>query len=64
MCVHCQPGEPGELVGKISSSQIRKFDGYLGLEESQKKIANNVFRKGDMTFRTGDLLSFNLFSAG
>jgi fatty-acyl-CoA synthase len=36
------------------------FDGYLGdKEQSEKKLLRNVFRKGDVFFRTGDLLARN-----
>ena len=46
-------GEPGELVGKISNTQIRRFDGYVGGEETKKKVVKNVFRRGDQAFLTG-----------
>ncbi|XP_064649666.1 long-chain fatty acid transport protein 4-like [Lineus longissimus] len=57
LCIQCQPGEPGELVGKIvKGDPIREFDGYVNKDATSKKIAYDVFRKGDMAFLTGDML--------
>ena len=48
------PGEPGELVGRIVvGDPLRQFDGYVSKEASDKKVARDVFRKGDMAFLTG-----------
>jgi acyl-CoA synthetase (AMP-forming)/AMP-acid ligase II len=57
-CIPCPRGEPGELLGRIDNDDpTRKFDGYHGNKEAtSKKIAQNVFVKGDQWFRTGDLL--------
>ena len=46
-------GEAGELVGKIGKEVIRRFDGYVAQKETQKKIACNVFSRGDKAFMTG-----------
>lgn len=47
-------GEPGELVGKIiSGDPLRQFDGYVCKKATDKKVAADVFRKGDMAFLTG-----------
>jgi len=57
MCVHCEPGQPGELVGKIvKGDPLREFDGYANESASKKKIAENVFTRGDTAFLTGDVL--------
>jgi len=49
-------GEPGLLVGKIVKGQpMREFDGYASTEATKKKIAHNVFKKGDCYFLTGEL---------
>ena len=49
-------GEPGLLVGKIVKGQpLREFDGYANPEATKKKIAHNVFKKGDCYFLTGEL---------
>ena len=37
-----------------------EFDGYKGNKElSEKKILRNVFKKGDVYFNSGDLLSMD-----
>lgn len=60
MCVHCQPGESGEFVGKIvQSDPTRSFDGYASKEATEKKIITDVFRKGDQAFLSGDLLTLD-----
>ncbi len=47
-------GEPGELVGKIiKGDPVRNFDGYVNNEATNKKIACDVFTKGDHAFLTG-----------
>ncbi|KAH3803076.1 long-chain fatty acid transport protein 1-like [Dreissena polymorpha] len=57
VCVRAKPGEPGELVGKIvAGDPLRQFDGYVSKEATDKKVAMNVFKKGDMAFLTGDVL--------
>ncbi len=58
-CLRCAPNETGEALGKIfedSSNAGNRFDGYTNKEDSEKKIARNVFEPGDAWFRTGDLL--------
>ncbi|KAH3802841.1 hypothetical protein DPMN_156531 [Dreissena polymorpha] len=53
VCVRTKPGELGELVGKIVAGEpLRKFDGYASKEATDKKVAMNVFKKGDMAFLT------------
>jgi len=55
ICVHdvCK-GESGELVGKIvKGTPMREFDGYANENDTKKKIAYNIFRKGDCYFLTG-----------
>lgn len=52
-----QPGEVGELVGKVrNDNSLRQFDGYLNKSATQKKIAYDIFKKGDSAFMTGDRL--------
>ena len=52
------PGEVGELIGEIKPGETRfKYDGYESKEASNKKILRDVFKKGDLWFRTGDLMS-------
>jgi len=57
VCVQCEPGEPGELVGKIvKGDPLREFDGYANSEATKKKVTCDVFKKGDQAFLTGDIL--------
>ncbi len=54
--VECQPGEVGELVGRIGLSPLERFDGYLDAQATNDKILIGGFRKRDAWFRSGDLL--------
>ncbi|KAK6979291.1 long-chain fatty acid transport protein 4 [Biomphalaria glabrata] len=57
ICVKAEPGELGELVGKIiKGDPCREFDGYVDEKATSKKIIRDVFSKGDMAFSTGDIL--------
>jgi fatty-acyl-CoA synthase len=52
------PGEVGELIGEIRAGETRfKYDGYESKVASKKKVLNDVFKKGDQWFRSGDLLT-------
>jgi fatty-acyl-CoA synthase len=58
-CIACDVDEPGEVIGKILKDSSRpgaRFEGYATNSETEKKILHNVFRKGDVWFRTGDLM--------
>lgn len=49
------PGEPGQLVGRIiQQDPLRRFDGYLNQGANNKKIAKDVFKKGDQAYLTGE----------
>ena len=57
VCITCKPGEPGEFVGQIVKNHpVRDFDGYADQSATKKKIIRDVWRKGDMCFRSGDIL--------
>uniref|UniRef100_A0A3Q2QK83 long-chain-fatty-acid--CoA ligase n=1 Tax=Fundulus heteroclitus TaxID=8078 RepID=A0A3Q2QK83_FUNHE len=57
LCIPCQPGEPGMLVGRISRTDpLRQFDGYADQEATNQKIARNVFQMGDSAYVSGDVL--------
>lgn len=57
VCIPCQPGEPGQLVGRIiQNDPLRRFDGYVNQNATTKKIAHNVFKKGDSAYLSGDVL--------
>ncbi len=53
-CIPSQPGEVGELLGAITF--LKPFHGYTNPEETKKKVLGDVFRKGDLYFKTGDLV--------
>jgi len=55
-CTECAPGEAGEAIGEISEDPRQAYDGYTREADTQKKILRDVFKKGDVWFRTGDLL--------
>ena len=56
LCVECGPDEVGEAVGGMSRRAGREFEGYTNKADSDKKMLRDVFRKGDIWFRTGDLM--------
>ncbi len=53
-CVRVAPGEPGLLLGKITSRT--RFEGYTSEEATEKKILRDVFDSGDAWFNSGDLM--------
>lgn len=53
----CAPGEIGEVIGKIDPKEPRtSFEGYSMGTDTQKKLLHDVFEKGDVYFRSGDLM--------
>jgi fatty-acyl-CoA synthase len=58
-CVKCAPGEVGELISEIAFDPMKpgqRFDGYADRAATEAKILHDVFRKGDMWFRSADLV--------
>ena len=55
-CQECKPGEIGEAIGAIGSDVRSAYVGYADKAASDKKVLQNVFKKGDRWFRTGDLM--------
>ena len=56
-CIEADAGEAGEFVGKIvRGDPIKDFRGYQDKEATEKKILRNVFREGDLYFRSGDFM--------
>lgn len=53
-CIKCKTGDIGMGMIKIEERGI--FTGYKDREKTQKKIMDNVFRKNDTYFNTGDIL--------
>jgi fatty-acyl-CoA synthase len=56
LCIEAPPEEAGEAVGPITGAARQRFDGYNDAEQSKKKVLHDVFVKGDVYFRTGDLM--------
>ncbi|XP_076584824.1 long-chain fatty acid transport protein 1-like [Chaetodon auriga] len=57
LCIPCLPGEPGMLVGRINHTDpLRRFDGYVDQDSTNRKIAHNIFKMGDSAYVSGDVL--------
>ena len=59
LCLRCRPNEPGEALGQIhagSGAQGSRFEGYTDKAASEKKLLRDVFVKGDLWLRSGDLM--------
>jgi len=56
LCQLVQPGETGQIVGKIRNDYLSRFEGYSDGDASRRKIIKNVFKSGDAAFISGDLL--------
>ncbi len=59
LCIEAEPDEVGEVIGQIvndPSKPANRFEGYADPEATKKKILRDVAVKGDMWFRTGDLM--------
>lgn len=58
LCVEADPGEVGEAIGEIKADEARyRFEGYAGdAKQTERKVLRDVFAKGDVWFRTGDLM--------
>ncbi len=58
-CERCGVDEAGEAVGLIpddANSRTGRFEGYVDVEASKRKVLRNVFKEGDAWYRTGDLM--------
>eukprot|EP00397_Hematodinium_sp_SG-2012_P019457 GEMP01019991.1.p1 GENE.GEMP01019991.1~~GEMP01019991.1.p1 ORF type:complete len:390 (+),score=89.11 GEMP01019991.1:764-1933(+) len=61
LCIECKPDEVGELLFPIMENRPHtRFLGYTDEKATKKKVATDVFVKGDKFFRTGDLLSVDI----
>ena len=56
-CIKCKPGDVGMALFKLEKSTF--FTGYKDKEKTQKKVLQNVFRKNDSYFNTGDMLKLH-----
>ena len=49
--------EPGELIAAIDNNDpIFRYDGYENQKATNKKMMRDVFKKGDLFFKSGDIL--------
>ena len=56
-CIDIRAGETGELINLVSMTDpLRSFDGYTNKKANDDKLMHDVFREGDVYFRTGDLV--------
>jgi fatty-acyl-CoA synthase len=58
-CIECAADEVGETIGRVlkdASMPGARFEGYATAAETERKILRDVFEKGDVWFRTGDLM--------
>jgi fatty-acyl-CoA synthase len=58
-CEPCATNEIGEAVGLMpgeGGQRAGRFEGYADPEASARKVLRNVFKEGDMWYRTGDLM--------
>jgi fatty-acyl-CoA synthase len=59
LCIPCETGEVGEAIGKILNDPAKpaaRFEGYAASDENKRKILHDVLERGDVWFRTGDLM--------
>jgi len=59
LCIEAAPDEIGEAVGPITGEARQRFDGYNDEAQSKKKLLHDVMAKGDLWFRTGDLMKMD-----
>jgi len=58
-CLRCAADEVGEAIGKLPASVGEtggSFEGYTDPQASERKILRNVFARGDVWYRSGDLM--------
>jgi len=54
-CIPCKPNEPGEAIGRVQFPQF--YSEYFGDKEAtDEKFIRDVFEKGDLFQRSGDVL--------
>lgn len=56
LCRLIPVGETGEAIGLIAADIRHDFTGYADKKASEAKILQDVFKRGDRWFRTGDLM--------
>ncbi|KAH7311855.1 putative bifunctional fatty acid transporter/acyl-CoA synthetase [Rhexocercosporidium sp. MPI-PUGE-AT-0058] len=54
-CIPCKPGEPGEAIGRVQFLDF--YSEYYGDKEAtNERFVRDVFKKGDLFQRSGDVL--------
>ena len=62
LCQVAEPGEEGELIGKIvRGDPVKDFTGYKDASLNSSKVLHNVFVRGDSFFRSGDWMMMDEF---
>ncbi len=58
LCIVAGDDEVGEALGEVRTDDARyRFEGYSGdQKQTERKVMRDVFAKGDLWFRTGDLM--------
>ncbi|KAG0268877.1 hypothetical protein DFQ27_005472 [Actinomortierella ambigua] len=57
-CIRVKANEPGEIIGQILPETVQR-PYYKNKSASEKKLMRDVFKKGDVWFRMGDLMMFD-----
>jgi fatty-acyl-CoA synthase len=57
-CIRCDANEAGEAIQQIERDRggAGGFEGYIDPAQSEQKLLRDVFKSGDVWFRSGDLL--------
>ncbi|KAF5023737.1 hypothetical protein F66182_4211 [Fusarium sp. NRRL 66182] len=60
-CIKARSGEPGEMLFSLPPNDpYGRFQGYYGNKAAtEAKVLRDVFRKGDVWFRTGDVVRWD-----
>ncbi|KAK3352160.1 hypothetical protein B0H65DRAFT_547133 [Neurospora tetraspora] len=59
-CKRTRTNEPGELLALLPADVKSRFQGYFGNEKAtNSKMLRDVFKKGDIWFRTGDIVRWD-----
>jgi fatty-acyl-CoA synthase len=59
LCERCDVDEAGEAVGfvpKVEGQRGGRFEGYADAAATDRKLLRDVFERGDVWYRTGDLM--------
>jgi fatty-acyl-CoA synthase len=58
-CVRCDINESGEALGQVHDAKGApggRFEGYVDVTATERKLLRDVFEVGDSWYRTGDLM--------